>query len=142
MPPVFESAPAFDPRSNFDDPLLDGLLILCRLHDCSASRTSLSAGLPLAQQSLSVDLLPRAAARAGLQARILRRNLDAIDGLNLPVLLLLKGNRCAVLRRWEEDGRALILPSEADGGEQHVTREELATLYTGQALFARPRHEL
>jgi ATP-binding cassette subfamily C protein LapB len=142
MPPSIESAQPFDPRSNFDDPLLDGLLILCRLHDCSASRTSLSAGLPLAQQSLSVDLLPRAAARAGLQARVLRRSLDAIDGLNLPVLLLLKGNRCAVLRRWEEDGRALILPSEADGGEQRVTREELATLYTGQALFARPRHEL
>lgn len=142
MPPLFESAPSFDPRSTFDDPLLDGLLILCRLHDCSASRTSLSAGLPLAQQSLSVDLLPRAAARAGLQARILRRSLDAIDGLNLPVLLLLKGNRCAVLRRWDEDGRALILPSEADGGEQRVTHEELATLYTGQALFARPRHEL
>ncbi|MFK3969385.1 type I secretion system permease/ATPase [Pseudomonas sp. NPDC087358] len=133
---------AFDPRSNFDDPLLDGLLILCRLHDCSASRTSLSAGLPLAQQLLSVDLLPRAAARAGLQARILRRNLEAIDGLNLPVLLLLKGNRCAILRRWEEDGRALILPSEAEGGEQRVSREELQSIYTGQALFARPRHEL
>ena len=44
---------------------MDGLLILCRLHDRSAIRTSLSAGLPLAQQSLSVDLLPRAAARAG-----------------------------------------------------------------------------
>jgi ATP-binding cassette subfamily C protein LapB len=142
MPPSIESAQPFDPRSTFDDPLLDGLLILCGLHDCSASRTSLSAGLPLAQQSLSVDLLPRAAARAGLQARVLRRSLDAIDGLNLPVLLLLKGNRCAVLRRWEEDGRALILPSEADGGEQRVTRVELATLYTGQALFARPRHEL
>jgi ATP-binding cassette subfamily C protein LapB len=132
----------FDPRSNFDDPLLDGLLILCKLHDCSASRTALSAGLPLAQQRLDVELLPRAAARAGLQARMLRRDLNAIDGLNLPVLLLLKGNRCAVLRRWEADGRALILPSEADGGEQHVTREELQALYTGQALYARPRHEL
>jgi ATP-binding cassette subfamily C protein LapB len=132
----------FDPRSNFDDPLLDGLLILCKLHDCSASRTTLSAGLPLAQQRLDVELLPRAAARAGLQARMLRRDLNAIDGLNLPVLLLLKGNRCAVLRRWEADGRALILPSEADGGEQHVTREELQALYTGQALYARPRHEL
>ncbi|RAU49699.1 MULTISPECIES: type I secretion system permease/ATPase [unclassified Pseudomonas] len=134
--------PPFDPRSTFDDPLLDGLLILCRLHDCHASRTSLSAGLPLAQQSLSVELLPRAAARAGLQARILRRQLSAIDGLNLPVLLLLKGNRCAVLLRWEADGRALILPSEADGGEQRVSREALEALYTGQALFARPRHEL
>jgi len=133
---------SFDPRSSFDDPLLDGLLILCKLHDCSASRTSLSAGLPLAQQRLGIDLLPRAAARAGLQARLLRRELDAIDGLNLPVLLLLKGHRCAVLRRWGEDGRALILPSEAEGGEQWVSREELAENYSGQALFARPRHEL
>jgi ATP-binding cassette subfamily C protein LapB len=140
--PHIEPSQPFDPRSNFDDPLLDGLLILCRLHDCNASRTSLSAGLPLAQQALTVDLLPRAAARAGLQGRVLRRKLDAIDRLNLPVLLLLKGNRCAVLLRWEEDGRALILPSEADGGEQRVTREELDALYTGQALFARPRHEL
>ena len=131
-----------DPRSNFDDPLLDGLLILCKLHDCSASRTSLSAGLPLAQQRLDVELLPRAAARAGLQARMLRRDLNAIDGLNLPVLLLLKGNRCAVLRRWEEYGRALILPSEAEGGEQRVSREELQAIYTGLALYARPRHEL
>jgi len=140
--PHIEPSQPFDPRSNFDDPLLDGLLILCRLHDCNVSRTSLSAGLPLAQQALTVDLLPRAAARAGLQGRVLRRKLDAIDRLNLPVLLLLKGNRCAVLLRWEEDGRALILPSEADGGEQRVTREELDALYTGQALFARPRHEL
>ena len=33
---------ADDPRLSHDDPLLDGLLILCRLHGCSVSRTSLS----------------------------------------------------------------------------------------------------
>ena len=54
-----------DPRLSFDDPLLDGLLILCKLHDCTVSRASLSAGLPLKQQRLTLDLLPRAAARAG-----------------------------------------------------------------------------
>jgi len=131
-----------DPRSSFDDPLLDGLLILCKLHDCTASRSSLSAGLPLAQQRLSADLLPRAAARAGLQARWLRRELNAIDPLSLPVLLLFEGQSCAVLRSWGEDGRALILPCESDGGEQWVTRDELGQRYSGQALFARPRHEL
>ncbi|WP_408733482.1 type I secretion system permease/ATPase [Pseudomonas sp. LS1212] len=131
-----------DPRLSFDDPLLDGLLILCKLHGCTVSRASLSAGLPLAQQRLSLELLPRAAARAGLQARLLRRNLQAISTLNLPVLLLLEGGRCAVLRRWGDDGRALILPCEAEGGEQWVSREELAAAYSGQALFARPRHEL
>lgn len=133
---------AGDPRLGFDDPLLDGLLILCKLHGCTASRASLSAGLPLAHQRLGQDLLARAAARANLQARLLRRELAAISGLNLPVLLLLEHGRCAVLQRWGEDGRALILPSEAQGGEQWVSREELAASYTGQALFARPRHEL
>ncbi|HIQ43911.1 MAG TPA: hypothetical protein EYH47_14305, partial [Pseudomonas oleovorans] len=58
--------PASDPRLSHDDPLLDGLLILCRLHGCSVSRGTLSAGLPLPEQRLSADLLPRAAARAGL----------------------------------------------------------------------------
>ncbi|MEE1867233.1 type I secretion system permease/ATPase [Pseudomonas sp. 119P] len=133
---------AADPRQSFDDPLLDGLLILCKLHGCTLSRAGLSAGLPLAQQRLSPDLLSRAAARAGLQARVLRRELNAISALNLPVLLLLKEGRCAVLRRWGENDQALILPSEAEGGEQWVSREELAQAYSGEALFARPRHEL
>ncbi|WP_397386705.1 type I secretion system permease/ATPase [Pseudomonas donghuensis] len=133
---------AIDPRQSFDDPLLDGLLILCKLHGCTASRAGLSAGLPLPEQRLSLELLPRAAARAGLQARVLRRELGAISALNLPVLLLLKDGRCAVLRRWGDDGRALILPCEAEGGEQWVSRQELLEGYAGEALFARPRHEL
>ncbi|WP_213879838.1 type I secretion system permease/ATPase [Pseudomonas sp. dw_358] len=136
------AAGGLDPRQSFDDPLLDGLLILCTLHGCNVSRAGLSAGLPLKEQRLSLDLLPRAAARAGLQARVLRRDLSAIAALNLPVLLILSDGRCAVLRRWGDDGRALILPSEADGGEQWVSREELTEAYSGHALFARPRHEL
>lgn len=131
-----------DPRLSHDDPLLDGLLILCKLHGCTASRGSLSAGLPMPKQCLSPDLLARAAARAGLQGRVLRRELGAISALNLPVLLLLKDGRSAVLKKWLDADRALILPCEADGGEQTVSRDELAESYAGQALFARPRHEL
>ncbi|KAF1310239.1 ABC transporter [Pseudomonas sp. SG-MS2] len=130
------------PRPDVDDPLLDGLLILCRLHGRPASRASLSSGLPLLQQRLGADLLPRAAARAGLQGRVLQRELEAISPLNLPVLLLLNDGRSAVLQRWGEDGRALILPCEAEGGEQWVEREALEQAYAGHALFARPRHTL
>lgn len=134
--------PVGDPRLSHDDPLLDGLLILCRLHDCPASRASLTAGLPLPEQRLSAELLPRAAARAGLQGRLLRRELSAISSLNLPVLLLLKNGRSSVLSRWGDNQQALVLPCETDGGEQWVSREELTEAYSGQALFARPRHEL
>jgi len=130
------------PRPDVDDPLLDGLLILCRLHGRPASRASLSSGLPLLQQRLGPDLLPRAAARAGLQGRVLQRELDAISPLNLPVLLLLNDGRSAVLQRWGDDGQALILPCEAQGGEQWVEREALQQAYSGHALFARPRHTL
>ncbi len=130
------------PQHDHDDPLLDGLAILCRLHDRPLNRASLRAGLPLPGQRLNAELLPRAAARAGLQARLLRRPLDGIAALNLPVLLLLRDGRSAVLRQWGADGRALILPSEADGGEQWLEREQLAADYAGLALFARPRHEL
>ncbi|MFZ3182516.1 MAG: type I secretion system permease/ATPase, partial [Pseudomonas sp.] len=136
------SGPAGDPRLSHDDPLLDGLLILCKLHDCPASRASLTAGLPLPEQRLSAELLPRAAARAGLQGRLLRRELMAISPLNLPVLLLLKNGRSAVLRKWGPKQQALLLPSESDGGEQWVSLEQLTAEYSGQALFARPRHEL
>lgn len=130
------------PRLDVDDPLLDGLLILCRLHGCPASRASLCSGLPLAEQRLGLALLPRAAARAGLQARVLQRGLDTISSLNLPVLLILNDGRSAVLQRWGENGRALLLPCEAEGGEQWVERDALAQAYSGQALFARPRHTL
>ncbi|MFK0314152.1 type I secretion system permease/ATPase [Pseudomonas sp. NPDC090233] len=130
------------PRPDVDDPLLDGLLILCRLHGRPASRASLSSGLPLLHQRLGPDLLPRAAARAGLQGRVLQRELEAISPLNLPVLLLLNDGRSAVLQRWGDDGRALILPCEAEGGEQWVEREALQQAYSGHALFARPRHTL
>lgn len=142
MTTMERTGPTGDPRLSHDDPLLDGLLILCNLHDCSVSRGSLSAGLPMPEQRLSAELLPRAAARAGLQGRLLRRELGAISALNLPVLLLLKDGRSAVLRQWGPKNQALILPSEAEGGEQWVSRETLAAEYSGQALFARPRHEL
>lgn len=142
MTTMERAGPTSDPRLSHDDPLLDGLLILCKLHGCTASRGSLSAGLPMPEQRLSADLLPRAAARAGLQGRLLRRELTAISALNLPVLLLLKDGRSAVLRKWLDSDQALILPCEADGGEQRVTREQLAEGYSGQAFFARPRHAL
>ena len=142
MTSMEQPGPVGDPRLSHDDPLLDGLLILCRLHDCPASRASLTAGLPLPEQRLSAELLPRAAARAGLQGRLLRRELSAISKLNLPVLLLLKNGRSAVLSRWGDKQQALVLTCETDGGEQWVSYDELAAVYSGQALFARPRHEL
>ncbi|UVE18759.1 type I secretion system permease/ATPase [Pseudomonas sp. LS44] len=130
-----------DPRGQLDDPLLDSLLQLCQLHQKAASRAMLTSGLPLPEQRLSAELLPRAAVRAGLQGRVLARRLERIPLIALPAMLLLREGRSAVLLGWSEKGEARLLLSESDGGEVRVTRELLAEDYSGQAFFAQPQHQ-
>ena len=130
-----------DPRDRYDDPLLDSLLSLCSLHQKSVSRAMLTAGLPLPEQRLSPELLARAAARAGLQGRWLRRGLDKIPELAMPALLLLREGRSALLLGWDEQGRARVMPSESEGGEGRVNAEVLAKDYSGQVFFAQPLHK-
>lgn len=129
-----------DARQRYDDPLLDSLLALCALHQRPASRAMLTSGLPLPAQRLSPELLARAAARAGLNGRLLRRPLEKIPTLALPALLLLHEGRSALLLEYSDDGRARLMPSESDGGEIWVDKALLAEQYTGQAFFAQPRH--
>ncbi|MEZ1510304.1 type I secretion system permease/ATPase [Pseudomonas soli] len=130
-----------DPRSQHDDPLLDSLLTLCVLHQKPASRAMLTTGLPLPSQRLTAELLPRAAARAGLQGRLLQRKLEQIPSIAMPAMLLLKEGRCAVLLGWENEDTARLLLSESDGGEVHVTREALLGDYSGKVFFAQPQHK-
>jgi ATP-binding cassette, subfamily C, bacterial LapB len=120
--------------------LLDGLLTLCALHQKPASRAMLSTGLPLPDQRLSADLLPRAAARAGLQGRLLVRKLEQIPDIALPAMLLLKEGRCAVLLGWDGDTARLLI-SESDGGEVRVEREALLKDFSGKVFFAQPQHK-
>ena len=130
-----------DPRNQYDDPLLDSLLTLCELHQKPASRAMLTSGLPLPAQRLTIDLLPRAAARVGLQGRLLRRRLEQIPAIALPALLLLKEGRCAILQGRLAGDRVRLLLSESDGGAVEVELSALEEDYTGQVFFAQPRHK-
>ncbi|MEK0081879.1 type I secretion system permease/ATPase [Benzoatithermus flavus] len=123
--------------SAVDDPLLDSLVALARLLDRPASAQALTAGLPLVQGRLTPELFPRAAARAGLSARLLRRPLEAIDPLALPCVLLLVGRQACVLLRLADDRALVVLPETGLGGME-LPLPELAARYTGHAFFARP----
>lgn len=100
----------------------------------------LTTGLPLPDQRLSPDLLPRAAARAGLQGRLLQRKLIQIPEIALPALLLLKDGRSAVLLGWEGQSARLLI-SESNGGEVLIETEALAQDYSGRVFFAQPQHK-
>jgi len=122
------------------DPLLACLVELTRLYGRPSTRAALSAGLPLEGGCLTPSLFARAAVRAGLSSRIVRRALDEIDSVLLPVILLLRGDQACVLIGWDESGAtARLLFPETGQGEVTLARAELAERYTGIVLFARPR---
>ena len=122
------------------DPLLACLVELTHLHGRPSTRAALSAGLPLENGSLTPSLFARAAARAGLSSKIVRRALPDIDQALLPVILLLKGDEACVLLGWSADGaNARLLFPESGQGEVTLAREDLLARYLGIALFARPR---
>jgi ATP-binding cassette subfamily C protein LapB len=131
------------------DPLLDCLVELTRLHGRPSTRAALSAGLPLEDGCLTPSLFSRAASRAGLSSKIVRRPLDDIDHALLPVILLLDGDQACVLLGWENDGeggeggeggeQARLLFPESGQGSVTLSRAGLAERYLGIALFVRPR---
>jgi ATP-binding cassette, subfamily C, bacterial LapB len=121
------------------DPLLDCLVEVCRLHGVAASRSTLTATLPLNGERLSLELAERAAARVGMATKVQRLGLEALDPATLPVVLILKGNRACVLTACSQRrGEARLLLPETGQGAVTVRLADLAARYSGVALFVRP----
>lgn len=121
------------------DPLLDSLLEVCRLHGVGASRASLSAGLPLVAGRLTLPLAERAAARAGMSARLQRVALGDIDSATLPAIAILHGERACVLIGRRADGGWDVLLPESGAGAIAIGADDLASRYGGVTLFVRPK---
>jgi ATP-binding cassette subfamily C protein LapB len=121
------------------DPLLDCLVELTRIHGRPSTRAALVAGLPLEKGGLTPSLFARAASRAGLSAKLVRRDLRRIDEVLLPAVLLLKGEEACILLGWDESGdNARLLFPETGQGSVQLSRAELLARYAGVAIFARP----
>ena len=127
----------------YDDPLLDCLMQLAKLHGRPSTRNGLISGLPLVMNRLTVELFHRAADRADLSSRILKKGIEQISPLQLPAVLLLQGRQACILVDIEAaNSRYKILLPETGMGEEIVTREELEKLYTGYAIFVRPKYRM
>ena len=122
-----------------EDPLLDALVAMTHLHGRPFSPEALAAGLPLVDNRLTPSLLPRAAARAGLTARIVRKPLADIGPALLPAILLLHDRQACVLLEHLPGGGARVRFPEAGESAHELGADELAALYTGLVCFVRPR---
>ena len=122
---------------DYEDPLLTCLALVAGLLERPISREALKSGLPHDTERFTPELAIRAADRAGLTAKVMRRpNLDQILAVSLPCILLLKASNACVLTGFPNSQTAEI--AIAEGGTRKVPIRELAEQYTGHAIFLRP----
>ncbi|WP_424953335.1 type I secretion system permease/ATPase [Comamonas aquatica] len=137
-PAAMPAADRLPPHSTQDDPLLDCLVEITRIHGTPYTAQALSNGLPLKDNRLTASLLERAAARAKFSSRILRRSLQDVPTGLLPAIVLLHNNRAAILLEERADGSFLLqFPEVASPVE--MTTTELQAMYTGYLCFVRPQ---
>ncbi|MBF0177374.1 MAG: type I secretion system permease/ATPase [Magnetococcales bacterium] len=126
-------------RQTWDDPLLQCLVLLTRHWQRPASEESLRSGLPLAGDKMTPELLTRAAIRAGFAARTVRKPLERISPLTLPVVLLLKDRQaCILTRRDDVTKMATVIQPDSGAGTADIPLAELKEQYAGHAIFVRP----
>lgn len=124
------------------DELLTCLLQMTRLKDSPCSETTLVAGLPLVDQLLTPELFIRSATRAGLEAKVLSRDLLDIPSIVLPVVLLLNDNKAVVLKAFDESqDKATIIETRIDESgddiEVDISFSELKSQYSGFSIYVK-----
>lgn len=127
--------------STCDDPLLGCLLILAKIEHKTCNAATLTAGLPLENHKLTPELFVRAAGRAGMTARLVKRPLRKISNLVLPATLLLENGRACILESITKEDTATIIQPESGDGVRQVAVDELDAEYTGFAIFIQSAYQ-
>ena len=120
------------------DPLIAGLIELCRSQGVSTSAVRLTDGLPMPKDgSISMETAAAALRRVNMSCRISREPLSSFPAHSLPILLFLRCGRTVVLEKLSKVSATVVLP-EADGGRAIWGRRELETLHDGRVLVSKP----
>ena len=127
------------------DSLLDSLVLYTKLFHKPYTAEALMAGLPIhrsqeSQELFSVgsskSLFSRAAGRAGLKSTLVRKPINQILKLQLPMILILSNDYTCILESFSEDRtKAKIIYPDGDGVEDWISVEELESEYLGFAFM-------
>lgn len=101
---------------------------------------ALAAGLPVPTHGLVTPaVFVRAADRAGLTAKLVRRNIPFLAGApNLPCILLLKGDQACILRRRIDKNTVEVLFPETPDAPVKMTIDALDARHGGYAFLSAP----
>lgn len=123
-----------------DDPLLDCLVVLSEYFGNPCSAEALIAGLPLNNIHLTPELLPQAASRAGLTAKLNRKSLDQLPDMLLPCILMLKDKKSCILQELDIKANKAVISLPETGGEEILTIDELESVYVGYLFLIKKQY--
>ena len=122
------------------DPLLECLVIITELKQRPYSAASLKSGLPM-EGNMTPELFVRAAERAGLTTKLMRRPIRKISRLVLPVVMILEDNSACVLTGINKDDTIEVIFPEVSDGVKVMPMSELDEQYAGYVFFIQARYE-
>ena len=131
------NVPSILPDATAEDPLLGSLVILAEHFGNSVPESSLVSGLPLVDGRLTPRLFARAAARAALSTRVIKRQLKDLRTMLLPAVLLMKSAGAVVLVSRAGKNATVIVPESGSGAVQ-IALAKLEPEYTGYAICVKP----
>lgn len=122
------------------DPLLDSLVLITEHYGNPCSAEALAAGLPLTGANLTPELLPQAASRAGLSAKLVRKGLNELPSMLLPCILMLKDKKALVLQELNIEKNTATVSLPETGGEEQLTIEELESSFVGYLFLIKQQY--
>lgn len=130
------------------DSLLNSLVLFTRLFYKPYSLDALVSGLPIEQEEFSLfsqkgskSLFSRAAARAGLNSTLVKKQLREFINLQLPCILVLKNNNSCILDTIKDNKAKIILSENAQPLEEWVELDKLSDEYLGFAFMLKRVYE-
>ncbi|MCK9491467.1 MAG: type I secretion system permease/ATPase [Sulfurimonas sp.] len=135
-----------------EDSLLDALVLYTKLFHKPFSAEALLSGMPVHERDgssklFSIDtksksLFSRVAARAGLNATLIRREIPAMLDLHLPMILLLSNENACILEKFSPDKtKAKIIYTDGEASEEWVEVENLEKEYLGFGFLLKKKFE-
>jgi len=133
------------------DSLLESLVLYTKFFHKPFSAEALLAGLPVStdakddilfSQKDSKSLFSRAAARAGLKTKLIKKEIKSILNLQLPVILILSNSNSCILESFSKDKtQAKIIYPSQEGMHEWVEVEKLEKEYLGYAFMLKKAYE-
>ena len=122
------------------DPLLDSLVLLTEHFGDPCSAEALTAGLPVTASHMTPELLPQAASRAGLSAKLVRKGLNELPAMLLPCILMLKDKQACVLQEINLEKNSAIITLPETGGEEQLSIEDLESNFVGYLFLIKQQY--